>query len=294
MYSSSPIFVYYIYCTKPIRSKIHAHEKFKFRNFHADCAPRTLLPDLLGRTMDTAAYLTSQGWAGHGHALHHSGRGIIKPIAVTQKNNVLGVGKKKHDAHADQWWARAFDETLKGINATKDDVTGTTEGLVVTGAAKQAGSKMRCGVASVGHGLYSCFVKGEGLGGTLERQNLDIGAQKENGDASPEELNYELENDLVPSLRKDEVKRKKKKRKPEHRQGTEVVAPRRDREDDQAEEDGQAVNAAPKEKKEKRKKRKDIDNTDKGQEPPRAELTEQERRKRRKKARKEGEASAEG
>ncbi|KAL2051449.1 hypothetical protein ABVK25_008316 [Lepraria finkii] len=63
--------------------------------------------------MDTAAYLTSQGWAGHGHALHHSGRGITKPLTVTQKNNVLGIGKKKYDAHADQWWARAFDETLK-------------------------------------------------------------------------------------------------------------------------------------------------------------------------------------
>ena len=239
--------------------------------------------------MDTAAYLTSQGWAGHGHALHHSGRGIIKPIAVAQKNNVLGVGKKKHDVHADQWWARAFDETLKGINATKDGATGTTEGLVITGAAKQAGSKMRCGVHSVGYGLYSCFVKGEGLGGTLDEQLVDIGAQEEKADARAEALNHKLENDLVPSLRKDEVKKKKKKKnkkgKPAHSQGTEVVAPQRDREDDEAGEDG-AVNAAPKEKKEKRKKRKDIDTTNEDQEPPEPVLTEKEQRKRRKKARK--------
>ena len=239
--------------------------------------------------MDTAAYLTSQGWAGHGHALHHSGRGIIKPIAVTQKNNVLGVGKKKHDAHADQWWARAFDETLKGINATKDDATGTTEGLVITSAAKQAGSKMRCRVASVGHGLYSCFVKGEGLGGTLDEQDVDVGAQKENSDARAEELNHKLENDLIPSLRKDGAKMKKTKRK-----RTEVVVLRRDKEEDGAKEDGQAGNAAPKEKKEKRKKRKDINTKAESQEPSRAELNEKDRRKRRKKGRKEGEASAGG
>ena len=230
--------------------------------------------------MDTAAYLASQGWAGHGHALHHSGRGIIKPIAVAQKNNVLGVGKKKHDAHADQWWARAFDETLKGINATKDDATGTTEGLVVTGAAKQAGSKMRSGVHSVGNGLYSCFVKGEGLGGTLEEQDGEH-------DPQAEELSHKLENDLVPSLRKDEAKKRKKQRPLAQSQGTEVVSLRRDREDGGAEEEVRAVNGAPKEKKkEKRKKRKGVDTPNEGQEPPKAELTEKEQRKQRKKARK--------
>ena len=245
--------------------------------------------------MDTAAYLTSQGWAGHGHALHHSGRGIIKPIAIAQKNNVLGVGKKKHDAHADQWWARAFDETLKGINATKDGATGTTEGLVFTGAAKQGGSKMRCGVHSVGHGLYSCFVKGEGLGGTLDDQDLDIGAEEGKDDAKAEETSYKLENDLGHSLRKDESNKRKKRRRPPQSPGTEVVAHRRDREEDGGDEDnGQAVNAAPREKKEKRKKRKDIDTTNEGQEPLKAELTEKEQRKRRKKVRKEGEGWAGG
>ena len=241
--------------------------------------------------MDTAAYLASQGWAGHGHALHHSGRGIIKPIAVSQKNNVLGVGKKKHDAHADQWWARAFDETLKGINATKDGATGTTEGLVVTGAAMQAGSKMRWGVHSVGNGLYSCFVKGEGLGGTLEEQDAEIGTQNGEHDAQAKESSHKLENDSVPSLRKDEAKKRKKKRLPAQSQATEVLSLRRDREDDGAEEEVQAVNAAPKEKKkEKRRKRKGVDTTNQGQETPKAELTEKEQRKQRKKARKEEKA----
>ena len=221
--------------------------------------------------MDTAAYLTSQGWAGHGHALHHSGRGIVKPIAVSQKNNVLGVGKKKHDVHADQWWARAFDETLKGINATKDGATGTTEGLVVTGAAKQAGSKMLGGSHSVQNGLYGCFVKGEGLGGTLEEHNVEIVTRIEE-----------------PSLRKDDAKKKKKKRLPAQGEATEMANLRIDRHDDGAEEEVRAVNAVPKEKKkEKRKKRKGIDTTNEGQEAPKAELTEKEQRKQRKKVRKE-------
>ena len=235
--------------------------------------------------MDTAAYLTSQGWAGHGHALHHSGRGIIKPIAVSQKNNVLGIGKRKHDAHADQWWARAFDETLKGINATKDGATGTTEGLVVTGAAKQAGSKMRCGFDSVGNGLYSCFVKGEGLGGTLEEQEVQIEMEDGEHDLQAEELIQKPENDSVLSLRKNEAKKKKKKRDLAQSQGTEVVSFRRDKEDDGAEEEVQAVKAAPKEKK-KKKRKGGVDTTNEDQEPPRVELTEKEQRKQRKKARK--------
>ncbi len=239
--------------------------------------------------MDTAAYLASQGWAGHGHALHHSGRGIIKPIAVAQKNNVLGVGKKKHDAHADQWWARAFDETLKGINATKDGVAGTTEGLVVTGAAKQAGAKMRCGVRGPGHGLYSCFVKGEGLGGTLEERVVEIGTQDGEQDAQAEALRHKPKNDMIPLPRKDEVKKRKKKRLPAQSEATEMVSQRRDMEDDRAEEEVRAVNAAP-EKKEKRKKRKGVDTPNEGQEPPKAELTEKEQRKQRKKARKEEKA----
>ena len=265
----SPLIVYHTRSTKPIRNKIHTYERIQI-SIPID-APCNLLLDPLGSTMDTAAYLASQGWAGQGHALHHSGRGIIKPIAVTQKNNVLGVGKKRHDAHADQWWARAFDETLKGINAAKDGATGTTEGLVVTGAAKQAGSKMRGGVNGVGNGLYSCFVKGEGLGGTLEAQDVELGMHI--GESS---------------LRKHEAKKRKKKRVPEQSEGPEMASLRRYRDDDGAEENVRAVNAVPKEeKKEKRKKRKGVDTTIEGQEAPKAELIEKEQRKQRKKARKE-------
>jgi len=155
----------------------------KFENSHDLCLFAISITK--GKTMDTAAYLTNQGWRGDGHALHHSGRGITKPIRVSQKLDVYGLGKKKHDAHADQWWARAFDATLKGINSTKDGVTGKTEGIS-EGAPAQATQIVGVGGAKwVGQrGLYSNFVRGECLGGTLtppEEQKPDGIERNENG-----------------------------------------------------------------------------------------------------------------
>lgn len=124
--------------------------------------------------MNTTAYLTSQGWRGDGHPLHHSGRGITKPILVSKKANVLGIGTKKHDAHADQWWARAFDDTLKSLNNTKDKATGKTEGISL-GAGAQALQMVRKGGAkwAGNRGLYSNFVRGENLCGTLKSEEDD-------------------------------------------------------------------------------------------------------------------------
>ena len=118
--------------------------------------------------MDPEAYLTNQGWRGHGHALHYSGRGIIKPLHLSQKANVFGVGKKQHDAHADQWWARAFDDTLKGLNTSKNEATGKIERVSVGPVAQTLPSVGIGGANGIGTGnLYSNFVRGESLSGTL-------------------------------------------------------------------------------------------------------------------------------
>lgn len=158
--------------------------------------------------MDTTAYLTSQGWLGNGHALHHSGRGITKPIIIPQKIGVLGVGKKKHDAHADQWWARAFDDTLKGINATKDEATGKTEAIALgkgAEALKMAGAH---GARWVGQrGLYGNFVRGEGLGGTLTPEDeADVSS-----DSRKRKRAQEDEEEEVRAGLKKEKKRKSKR-----------------------------------------------------------------------------------
>lgn len=117
--------------------------------------------------MDTTAYLTRQGWRGDGYALHASGRGIKKPLLLSKKNNTLGVGKKLHDAHADQWWSRAFDETLRSINGERH-VDETTKANVAAPiklgiyATKWSGSG----------GLYGNFVRGDGLMGTIEEKEV--------------------------------------------------------------------------------------------------------------------------
>ncbi|KAL8898055.1 MAG: hypothetical protein Q9207_006899 [Kuettlingeria erythrocarpa] len=122
--------------------------------------------------MDTTAYLTRQGWRGSGHALHPSGNGITKPLLLSKKNNTLGVGKKLHDAQADQWWSRAFDETLRSINGEMPAKL-AHEGR----DAAATRSTFHASKWSGSGGLYGRFVRGNGLKGTLEakEETLDYG-----------------------------------------------------------------------------------------------------------------------
>lgn len=106
--------------------------------------------------MDTAAYLTRQGWRGSGHSLHPSGHGIAKPLLVSKKNDVLGLGNRKNDALASQWWLKAFDTTLKQVNYGVVD--GSSEPV------ERAASIFQRPFHN--NALYSNFVKGEGLSGT--------------------------------------------------------------------------------------------------------------------------------
>ncbi|MCJ1287825.1 hypothetical protein MMC26_007177 [Xylographa opegraphella] len=124
--------------------------------------------------MDTTAYLTNQGWLGLGHALQPTGVGITKPLLVSHKSNSFGIGKKKHDANADQWWARAFDISLRGLevgnNRATESVNPRERGpmdMIKAGGEKSAGND----------GLYAGFVRGEGLSGTIvpEKPAIDKG-----------------------------------------------------------------------------------------------------------------------
>ncbi|KAL8937073.1 MAG: hypothetical protein Q9216_004607 [Gyalolechia sp. 2 TL-2023] len=112
--------------------------------------------------MDTNTYLTSQGWRGHGYALHPSGHGIKEPLLVSRRTDRLGVGKKAYDAHADQWWSRAFDETLKSLNGEQSmkETTGKICATVIQTSICTT-KWNRDG------GLYGSFVRGQGLEGTI-------------------------------------------------------------------------------------------------------------------------------
>ncbi|KAF7938790.1 uncharacterized protein EAE98_001128 [Botrytis deweyae] len=114
--------------------------------------------------MNAHALLTSQGWRGTGHSLHHSSDtiGLSRPLLVSKKDNLLGVGKKMHKT-ADMWWLNAFDASLKGLDTSKEGQVKVQEGggleMVVKGGSKWVGGK---------GGLYSFFVRGETVGGTME------------------------------------------------------------------------------------------------------------------------------
>ncbi|KAF2753135.1 hypothetical protein EJ05DRAFT_505328 [Pseudovirgaria hyperparasitica] len=99
--------------------------------------------------MDAANILKAQGWRGTGHSLDSEGRGLAKPLLVSNKQDLLGIGKKKNLV-SDQWWMRAFDESLKELGTgNKTTLQSITEKGVSRG------------------GLYGFFVRGEGLQGTI-------------------------------------------------------------------------------------------------------------------------------
>lgn len=82
--------------------------------------------------MDTAAYLTGHGWRGVGYSLDLQGQGIAKPLLVSHKTDARGLGQKKHDL-SDQWWMRAFDESLKGLGTGKEVCAALIEPIVWAG-----------------------------------------------------------------------------------------------------------------------------------------------------------------
>ncbi|RMZ67402.1 dna-directed rna polymerase ii subunit rpb1 [Pyrenophora seminiperda CCB06] len=119
---------------------------------HQNILARSFVPSPQSAAMNAEAYLRKQGWQGSGHSLDHRGRGIKKPLLITHKNDQLGLGKKKA-AHTtdDQWWLRAYDQSLQTIGTGKD----STLDQVRTQGINRGG-------------LYGFFVKGEQIEGTID------------------------------------------------------------------------------------------------------------------------------
>lgn len=79
------------------------------------------LPPSPSPSMNAEAYLRKQGWQGSGHSLDLTGRGIKKPLLIAHKQDQLGLGKKKAAYTTDdQWWMRAFDESLQNIGTGQE------------------------------------------------------------------------------------------------------------------------------------------------------------------------------
>lgn len=121
--------------------------------------------------MDSTAYLTKQGWRGDGHSLDPRGRGLKKPVLVSKKHDALGVGKKKNDVHADQWWSRAFDSGLKSLKVGKEhSAAEATNGTTQPQSALHEIVKAQKQGLTKWSGLYGSFVKGDTLSGTMSGQ----------------------------------------------------------------------------------------------------------------------------
>ncbi|TVY92085.1 hypothetical protein LAWI1_G000661 [Lachnellula willkommii] len=152
--------------------------------------------------MNAHALLTSQGWRGTGHSLHPTNdkTGLSRPLLVSRKDNVLGVGKKQHKT-SDMWWMNAFDSSLKGLDTSKQGTvvqTVTSGGLdmVAKGGGKFVGKK----------GLYSSFVRGECLSGTLGEE----GTPESSGASTPDVRVGDAERER--KRRKDGVETKEERR----------------------------------------------------------------------------------
>ncbi|KAF2150641.1 hypothetical protein K461DRAFT_179450 [Myriangium duriaei CBS 260.36] len=126
--------------------------------------------------MNAEAYLRKHGWAGSGHSLHpHKTTSLKKPLLVSKKVDVLGLGLNKNDV-SDQWWLRAFDSSLKAL--------GTGEKGTL-GHVREHGVKRG--------GLYGRFVRGERLEGSIkivaeeEEEETDGGRKKRKREGDGEE-----------------------------------------------------------------------------------------------------------
>jgi nucleolar protein TMA23 len=146
-------------------------------------------------TMDASGYLKKHGWQGSGHSLDGNGRGLKKPLLVSKKVDVLGVGLNKHAAVSDQWWLRAYDQGLQALGTGKESALAQAQKHGVNRG-----------------GLYGRFVKGEGVPGTLGQ---DIWPSTKPGEVPvvTEEVKKVAENSMLPTPQDSDAQEEKAERK---------------------------------------------------------------------------------
>ncbi|KAH7256602.1 hypothetical protein BKA59DRAFT_78907 [Fusarium tricinctum] len=165
--------------------------------------------------MDAHALLSSQGWRGTGHSLHKTDDsiGLAKPLLLNRKDNTKGLGQKQHFT-SDQWWMNAFDEQLKGIDTSKN---GKVVQTVTTG-------KLNIIDKNLGkYSVYSTFVRGGFLEGTLDRLNI----KDSSVESSETESSDQQEDKPSKDKTRKETKEEKKARKEAKRKRKEARATKR-------------------------------------------------------------------
>ncbi|KAI2603942.1 uncharacterized protein GGS25DRAFT_442300 [Hypoxylon fragiforme] len=115
--------------------------------------------------MNAHALLTAQGWRGTGHTLHPTSdsTGLAHHILMKRNSDGSGLGSKKAEHKVEAWWLNAFDQALKGI----DTKTGTMKQTLKGGALEKITAKNALSKYTGNRGLYSSFVKGGFIEGTV-------------------------------------------------------------------------------------------------------------------------------
>lgn len=152
--------------------------------------------------MDAHAHLLSLGWAGPGHSLDsrpslphkgrrglaydpsqntHTGRGLVKPLLVSQKNNSFGIGKKAYEpAAGNEWWLKGFENALSNIGKNRNSEATSGAATPDTGNTSSYQGKH--------NGLYGYFVKGQQMEGTMQESAKGQGrGRKRKSDAFDQE-----------------------------------------------------------------------------------------------------------
>ena len=122
--------------------------------------------------MDPAAILRRQGWAGEGRSLHPSGRGMSRPLLVSQRQDSLGLGAVTATTQWDQWWSKAFDKSLENMQLANSSKPESNLSATDSPHRKPASSLKTPPRDAGKQKLYAGFVKGSDLEGTnLEGSN---------------------------------------------------------------------------------------------------------------------------
>ncbi|KAK9467565.1 hypothetical protein V1512DRAFT_261480 [Lipomyces arxii] len=106
--------------------------------------------------MNSSQYLTSYGWTpGTGFKKDS----LAKPILVRHKKDTKGLGNKSLDHET--WWERVFDGQLQNLDVYKKRPDGPAQDFASVRTARNSP-------------LYSMFVKGEGLDGSVEPKKITV------------------------------------------------------------------------------------------------------------------------
>ena len=147
--------------------------------------------------MNAAEYLKKQGWQGSGHSLDGpAGRGLKKPLLVSKKVDVLGVGLNKHAAVSDQWWLRAYDQGLQTLGTGKESALAQAQKHGVNRG-----------------GLYGRFVKGEGVPGTLWQTIWPSSTTPGEVPVAAKDVKKVPENGMLPTPQDSDAQEEKAERK---------------------------------------------------------------------------------